>query len=338
MKKEFDVLLLGYYGFGNLGDELLCEASLRLLASCGVPRERAAVLSADPRLSEERYGVRAFNRWSLRELRRACSASATLLLGGGGLFQDSTSARSCFYYYAAVRVARLLGLKVWAEGQSAGPLRGRVPLALTRAAFSSCCHIGVRDAGSLSLLASMGLRASLSPDLVMSLPVERVDGCGPFLLFNARPGHRALAEEAAGSCMKLADKSGREIIGVALSDEDAAELERLASSGLVKLSDIAVVSSKEDFHAVASRASGAIGMRLHFLILSSLSGLPLAGCSYDPKVAGFCMRYNIALTDGGVPALSPPLTAASAARGAAAVYEIFSEGLRSACGVVNGQY
>ena len=143
MKKEFDVLLLGYYGFGNLGDELLCEASLRLLASCGVPKERVALLSAAPRESEERYGVRTFNRWSLREIGRACAASRSLLLGGGGLFQDSTSARSCVYYYAAVRIARLLGLRVWAEGQSVGPLRRGLSRALTRGAFGSCVHTGV---------------------------------------------------------------------------------------------------------------------------------------------------------------------------------------------------
>ena len=335
MKKDFDVLLLGYYGFGNLGDELLCEASLRLLASCGVPKERTALLSASPNESEEKYGVRAFNRWSLREIRRACSASRSLLLGGGGLFQDSTSIRSCVYYYAAVRIARLLGLKVWAEGQSVGPLRRGLSRALTRGAFGSCCHAGVRDESSREILGSMGIHAALSPDLVMSLSMPRSGG-GDFMLFNARPGYRALAERAAEYCSKLAEKSGRKILGVALSREDEEELAALESAGFIKLSDCAQAASKEDFSRAASRASGAVGMRLHFLILSALSGLPLAGCAYDPLGAGFCMRYTIALIDGGAVSLSAPPSAELAAEEAAAVGKVFAEGLRAARCEANG--
>lgn len=336
MKKEFDVLLVGYYGFGNLGDELLCEASLMLLASCGVPKERVALLSADPRRSEEKFGIRAFDRWSLREIGRACTVSRNLLLGGGGLFQDSTSVRSCVYYYAAVRIARMLGLKVWAEGQSVGPLRKGFSRALTRGAFASCVHVGVRDESSREILDSMGIRAVFAPDLVTSLPVARAVGGGNFVLFNARPGYSALAERAAASCMKLAESLRREVVGVALSPGDEKELAALASAGLVKLSDIVMISSKEEFSSAARRASGAIGMRLHFLILSALSGLPLAGCAYDPKVAGLCMRYNIALTDGGETPLSAPPSAELVAEDAASVRKVFAEGLRAARGEING--
>ena len=335
MKKQFDVLLLGYYGFGNLGDELLCEAALSLLASCGVPRERAALLSANPCESEEKFGVRAFNRWSIREILRACSASKTLLLGGGGLFQDSTSARSCFYYYSAVRIARMLGLRIWAEGQSVGPLHRRLSRALTRRAFASCCHVGVRDKSSQELLASMGLHASIAPDIVFSLPVERSHD-GDALLFNARPGYRALAERTAGFCANLAARDRRKIIGAALSREDEAELKSLDSSGIIKLSDIILISSKEDFSRAASLACGAVGMRLHFLILSALCGLSLAACAYDPKVAALCMRYNITLIDDGIYSLSAPPTEAQIADDDAAVREIFLEGLRASF-IANGQ-
>lgn len=336
MKKEFDVLLLGYYGFSNFGDELLCEASLRLLASYGVRKERVALLSADPRGSEEKFGVRAFNRWNLREIALACAASRSLLLGGGGLFQDSTSARSCVYYCAAVRIARLFGLKIWAEGQSVGPLRRGLSRALTRSAFASCVHVSVRDESSRKILGSMGIRAVLVPDLVTSLPVARAGGGGDFLLFNARPGYRALSERAAAGCMKLAEKQRREVVGVALSRGDENELAALASAGFVKLSDIVLISSKEEFTRAARRAYGALGMRLHFLILSALSGLPLAGCAYDPKVAGLCMRYNITLTDGGDTMLSAPPSAELIAEEAASVGKVFAEGLRAACGEING--
>ncbi len=335
MKKEFDVILLGYYGFGNLGDELLCEASLRLLESCGVPRQRVAVLSASPSECKKKYGVRAFDRWSLRDIWRACATAKSLLLGGGGLFQDSTSARSCFYYYAAVRIARTAGLAIWAEGQSVGPLGGRAASRLAKRAFSACRHVSVRDESSRAQLAGMGIDSAIIPDLVMSLQVPRAGG-GESLLFNARPGYRELAVNAASECAALAEESGRPVTGVALSRGDMDEMRCLESAGFIKFSEKVQVSSAEDFSRLASWAFGALGMRLHFLILSALSGLPLRGCAYDPKVRGLCMRYNISLTGAGAPALSPPVGAELAADEAAAVSKVFAEGLRAALGEKNG--
>ena len=49
-------------------------------------------------------------------------------------------------------------------------------------------------------------------------------------------------------------------------------------------------------------------MRLHFLILCTLSGVPCAGCAYDPKVSGFCKEYGIPAVSGGFDvSLSPVL-------------------------------
>ena len=201
MKKEFDVLLLGYYGFGNLGDELLCEAVAE--AACLVRRAEGVRRAAFRRSARERGKIRrprAFDRWSLREIGRACAASRSLLLGGGGLFQDSTSVRSCVYYYAAVRIARLLGLRVWAEGQSVGPLRRGLSRALTRWAFGSCVHIGVRDESSREILGSMGIGAALAPDLVTSLPVPRAEGGGGLSALQRAPRiPRARGESRGGA-------------------------------------------------------------------------------------------------------------------------------------------
>ncbi|MFA7220163.1 MAG: polysaccharide pyruvyl transferase CsaB, partial [Synergistaceae bacterium] len=71
MNRAYDVLLAGYYGFGNLGDELLAEACVRLLVSNGVPRERIAVLSADTEGTKKSLGVSAFDRWKLSEIHKA---------------------------------------------------------------------------------------------------------------------------------------------------------------------------------------------------------------------------------------------------------------------------
>ncbi|MEA3507846.1 MAG: hypothetical protein U9R40_02870, partial [Synergistota bacterium] len=91
VERRFDVALCGYYGFGNLGDELLAEALVGLLVSSGLKRERITVLSADPEATASKLDVEASNRWKPLHVWRTLRRSRSLLLGGGGLLQDSTS-------------------------------------------------------------------------------------------------------------------------------------------------------------------------------------------------------------------------------------------------------
>ena len=61
--RRYRVALAGYYGFGNLGDELLARASLEALERSGVPRERVVVLSNDPEGSARALEAAAMSRW-----------------------------------------------------------------------------------------------------------------------------------------------------------------------------------------------------------------------------------------------------------------------------------
>ena len=85
MPRRWKVLLCGYYGMGNAGDEFLASASIALLEQCGLERDEIAMLSGNVAESERLHGVRAFDRWKWRQVLFAAKSSETLLLGGGGL-------------------------------------------------------------------------------------------------------------------------------------------------------------------------------------------------------------------------------------------------------------
>ena len=106
--RDLDVVLCGYYGFHNLGDDLLAESILMLLERCGIKKEKVGILSAAPAESEELLGITAVNRWRIGDVYRLLKRSRTLLLGGGGLFQDTTSIRSCLYYWGVVLLATMV--------------------------------------------------------------------------------------------------------------------------------------------------------------------------------------------------------------------------------------
>ncbi len=302
VKRRYEIALCGYYGFGNLGDELLAEAAVRLAEECGTPRNRVVVLSGNPDETRKSLGTEAVDRWSLSKVLEALKASRSLLLGGGGLFQDSTSVRSAFYYWGVVRLAGFARCRPWCFGQSVGPFRSRTARALARAALSRCEERVVRDRSSLGMLERWGLEAKLAPDLVFSLKTggETRSKGRERVLVNLRPWKSGLPESLAKALGEYGRREKVELTGIALADEDAALMAKLDKEGLLDLAGIERVRSLEDCSRVwRTGCSGAVGMRLHFCILSVLAGLPLLGVPYDPKVAGLAEAVGFPLWTHG---------------------------------------
>ncbi|MDR1651794.1 MAG: polysaccharide pyruvyl transferase family protein, partial [Synergistaceae bacterium] len=202
---KYDVLLAGYFGFGNLGDELIAESAIQNLKRCGIHDRRIAILSSDPDYSRKRLGVDAYGRWSLSSVVSALRRSRSLVFPGGGLFQDSTSARSCVYYWGLVAIAGMLSVPAVFLGQSVGPLNGGFPRFLTRRSFLACSYAAVRDSASMRVLEEMGVRCELMPDPVMSL--EMPECAGTSVLINLRraprtPQSAEAVSSAARSCFE----------------------------------------------------------------------------------------------------------------------------------------
>ena len=294
-KRRYRVALAGYYGFGNLGDELLLRASLECLERCGLSREAVVVLSNAPEETARNFSVAAVSRWDLREVRRALASSETLLLGGGGLFQDSTSLRSCLWYWGLVKLARLCRVRPWALGQSIGPLRTWAARRLTRGALSSCGVLHVRDEPSREWAEQLGLRAVQGEDLALTLAMPHEESSEKTmgkLLLNLRPVHEEEMTRFLALAAPCASVFNGEVIGVALSDEDRILLEQMQREARLRLTSVVLVRGMKDIESLWHGASAALGMRLHFAVISALYGIPLAVLPYDPKVAAFAGRVG----------------------------------------------
>lgn len=166
-----NVLIAGWAGSGNLGDELICGSLADLLRRRGA---EVAMFSEDPAATEELHGVRAFPTRSLREPRRWADG---VVLGPGGLLQDQTSAISCAVHlgrYAAVGAGRARA----GIGLGVGPIdRWPSRWALHTAALERPRWV-VRDRSSASALRALGFRhIVVAPDLAhLALPAP--DGPG----------------------------------------------------------------------------------------------------------------------------------------------------------------
>jgi polysaccharide pyruvyl transferase CsaB len=138
------VVLCGYYGYGNGGDEALLATLLQFLPKNISP----VVLSGNPADTQALHGVMACDRNNLLAVFNLLRSSQAFIWGGGSLIQDSTSALSPWYYCGLMLTARLLGLKTIAWAQGIGPLQRPQTQWIAKQAFQGCSAISVRDPGS----------------------------------------------------------------------------------------------------------------------------------------------------------------------------------------------
>ena len=83
--RKYKAALIGYYGFKNLGDELLLKASLDMLARAGIKSSEILILtnSNSPSETSAASEPKAISRWSLSNLIKAFINCERLIFGGG---------------------------------------------------------------------------------------------------------------------------------------------------------------------------------------------------------------------------------------------------------------
>jgi polysaccharide pyruvyl transferase CsaB len=284
------VLLCGYYGEHNLGDDALLEVLLsQLPAGC-----QATVTAHDAALVRERFGVETVPRRSLALVLKALRRCDALVLGGGSLLQDSTSFRSLLYYAALIAAARLEGKPVLLWGQGLGPLRRRRSRLLVGRLLGLATALSWRDPESAALAKRLGREGPVGSDPVWALPAQQWRGSGGPLVLCFRPTRQLQGpawKPYLEALDQLAASHDREVIWLPFhANQDRGLLEQLRRdqllpAGLAARSREVLAERPREAMAVCSGASLVLAMRLHGLILAALSGAPCAALSYDPKVA-----------------------------------------------------
>lgn len=332
------VVISGYYGFGNCGDEAMLFAIATQLRR-RVPAVELVVLSQQPAATARDFGVRAIDRRDFALIWRELGDADLLLSGGGSLFQDVTSPQSVFYYAAIVFMAWLRGKKICLYGQGIGPLNHRISRLLVKKVVELADLVTVRDPGSLQELRSLGVKrpvhVTADPVLGLTIPASAAArgeellgavgiGTAPLVGISLRrwPRVERILPAVAQAVARLMAEGWQAVL-LPLHPDDyrvlAALREELGGAPrLLKIEDF------RDLMAVASRLNLGIGMRLHFLIFATLAGVPAVGLSYDPKVTRFMAVAGLpavdidAVTPGGLVQIMQDLCVQEVASGLAA--------------------
>lgn len=296
------VLLCGYYGEHNLGDDALLAALLQQLPSALIP----LVTAYDRAEVESRHGVTTVQRRSPRAVLAALGRSDALVFGGGSLLQDSTSFQSLLYYAALITSAWLQRKPVLLWAQGLGPLNRRRSRVLVRALLPLITAISWRDADSAALAGQLGRFDRHAADAVWSLPREQWLGRGGPIVVCWRPTDLLNGEGWSTylrALSELAEASSREVLWVPFhQDQDQTLLADLIAQGLIPKTLVArsrqvQATTPQEAMALFRSASLVVAMRLHALILAALSGAPVAALSYDPKVQACAEQIGCPCSD-----------------------------------------
>ena len=294
------LLICGYYGAGNLGDDasLLAIAEAARAADPDLPLTVLTRGEHTELLPPQAEHLPAADIWRvIPPMRR----SRDFLLGGGSLLQDSTSLRSLIFYTCMTRMAHRFGCRVTILG-GIGPLRGRLSRRIAAAAVRSADAVYARDALSARLFAELGAAADRifivrdpayatraadeAGATLKYLPAGRYIVVCPRSVRTLGRGGRELecclfAEllQAVADCP--ADTS---VLFAAFAPQDEAVCAELAGRAAhpVRLIPAGALTPGEMIRLMAG-ADRVIAMRLHAAIFAAVAGTPCTPLEYDPK-------------------------------------------------------
>ena len=289
-------VLCGYYGMGNGGDEALLASLLQMLPEQVTP----IVLSGNPAETQERFGVQAVPRKSLRAVFLALWQADAFIWGGGSLMQDASSILNPVYYAGLMLLAQLMGKRTIAWAQGIGPLNHWTSRLLTRLALARCGTVSVRDRNSATLLSNWKRSCVLAPDPVWALEHEPVKGLwdlpAPRVVVSLRP-HSHLTPSRLDAIAQALDRF-QKATGVCLllvpfqPSRDLAIAQHIASQ-LSGPHHIYRLEQPRQIKGLFRGVEMTIGMRFHALVMSASEGCRSFAISYDPKVDALAQSLDL---------------------------------------------
>lgn len=293
-----EVLVAGWIGSTNLGDELVFAGLRALARELGIS---VTAISQDPAHTARIHGVAAVRarprRVGIQALRRADA----MVLGGGGLIQDETSPFNLPYHLARVAAGRAARLPWVGLGLGVGPLHTGLGRRLA-GTLRHATAITVRDAHSAAVLEGVGVRdAQVTADLAFHNPRPRVE-VEDVLVVALRPW-----TGSGGHLLPVAWRRDAEATPGWYLDLAATQLDRIATATGLGVRFVAFQTDRDDaIHrevaarmttpaelrrptldgvlAEVARARVVVAMRYHAAIAAVLGGRPLVAIGYSPKV------------------------------------------------------
>ena len=298
------IVISGYYGFANAGDEAMLTAIVKSLRKAEESVD-LTVISGNPQNTSTKHLVNSIHRFAPCKIYSALANCDLLLSGGGSLLQDVTSKKSLLYYLAVILLGKMMNKKVMLYAHGIGPIRSNVLRKITKMVCNKVDLITVRDTDSLDELRRLGVtdtKIKLTADAVLTLAqADKVQGFKLLQNFNLSKDKPIVAisvrnwgsdDKYLQEMAKAADMLSKEkTVQIALLPlqypADVVACKKLQQFMKAEAVILDTAFDTEQFLAIMGCFDLLIGMRLHALVFAAVMGTPFIALSYDPKIDGF---------------------------------------------------
>ncbi|WP_024832263.1 polysaccharide pyruvyl transferase CsaB [Ruminiclostridium josui] len=311
--KKYDVIVSGYYGFGNIGDDAMLRSIVDNLKE-QKPDISILALSRNPLETTRNYGVSAINRKNMFKVYSSMKKSKLFVYGGGNIIQDSTSSRSLLFYLGTAWLAKKLKLKIMFYANGIGPINKSSNTERSRRILNMADVITVREKFSLNELKKMGIigpKIMLTADAAFAVNINsdelndsrNFSGLSPdkkYAGFSVRrcPGfeeqqHVKYEQAIAEAADYVFIKYGLEPVFIPMEyNVDIFTIKNIISKMKTKNYIISNNHTVIETFSVINKMDIIVSMRLHALIFAAYLKVPFIGISYQPKVDGFLEYIN----------------------------------------------
>jgi len=189
------ILIGGYYGAGNIGDEAILASIVNELRAQRPNNLELSfiVISWDPKKTSKEHDVDSIHWKDMSAIVDASMRADLIIVGGGGIFQDywgidpttylRKSSRDITAFGSLPILAKLLNTPCMIYSVGVGPFQSELAKYHTRLAFEKCQIATVRDEESLRYLletgfnleSSNGPQIEILPDPVFTLTTYQRD-------------------------------------------------------------------------------------------------------------------------------------------------------------------
>jgi len=307
--RKTDILISGYYGYNNSGDDLLLKAIVKDLRA---RREDLiiTVLSKRPRQTRAEYGVNSIYRFNFFAIWRLLRRSRLLLTGGGTHIQDLTSTRSLIYYLWIIRTAQRLGVKNMLYANGIGPINNPANIRRVQRVLEEVDLITLREDTAKVLLQNLNIskpEIAVTADPAFSLPPPDYDLArkelkalgikeNNFLCVSLRDwkyNPAGFEMNIARFCDYVSEKYELAILFVMMRPSEDTEISKKTISYMKKPAIIMESTQNIDsMRGIVGLSALTLSMRLHGLIYAINQGIPVIGLVYDPKVEWLMKSVN----------------------------------------------
>lgn len=293
-----NVLICGYYGFRNLGDEALLKSVAKLFNELD-PGISVEALSYNVKYTEDAIGVKGFSRKSLIKLVQKIWKVDCVVFGGGSLLQDVTSSKSLLYYLGIILIAKIFRKPVAIIANGFGPVKNERNKTLVRLLLNRVNAISVRDEASMEKMRSIGISNEilLSSDItfLMEETIKPLEEKEKVVGISLRPWHfdQEFIREVASFADAMVEKGYKVRFYPMKQPDDEKVSQEVMNRMEHECRLIRGAESPDQILKHMSECQLFVGMRLHGLIFATNLGIPCVAIEYDPKVASFSKEAGI---------------------------------------------